>query len=83
MRPAAWTPEFTQVAGLLSACGEFAASLLAQQWSGLFGNNKEAVWCIVYLGIALVITVGRYIVNRFLATATDEEAGIDKGGQGR
>lgn len=47
------------------------------------GNNKEAVWCIVYLGIALVITVGRYIVNRFLATATDEEAGIDKGGQGR
>lgn len=47
------------------------------------GNNKEAVWCIVYLGIALVITLGRYIVNRFLATATDEEAGIDKGGQGR
>lgn len=47
------------------------------------GENQEAVRCVVYLGVALVITLGRWIVNRFLAIATDEEAGVDKGGQGR
>lgn len=51
----------------------FASFCVARGWTG------EAIWTLVYMGIANSILFVSWLVS----DCSDQEAGVDKGGQGR
>lgn len=49
----------------------------------LIGDIREERTCLLYGAFGIVVVLGKWFLDRFFAVASDDECGVDKGGQGR
>lgn len=59
------------------------STLVMAGYCRLVGDAREERICLFYGAMGLFVVFGKWFIDRCFAVASDDECGVDKGGQGR
>lgn len=59
------------------------STLIMAGYCRVTGDVREERLCLLFGAAGLVVVFGQWFLSRFFAIASDDECGVDKGGQGR